>query len=540
MRGRQFEQRPPGSGWRRFAVVPILVGALASVALGSPSGPWLDPAEAAAGDAAEGQDGGAAGDAADGQDGGAAGGAAGSEVVTVMSRNLYLGADVGVALELLPDMPAAAQFMWQQVAATDFTTRAGLLAAEAARHEPAVIGLQEATRWRCRPGNLGRVVDVFDFTAQFLEATRESGVEYVIAEHAGRRALQPGYAIPALPFLSAVHDPETFQPLFGRDSATCGFDLADALLVRADLADRLVDVGTGWYGDRYAVVPTVLVIDRGYAWADIEFDSGVVRFVTTHLESLWDEDAPTHAAMQARQLAEDLAGTTSPLVVMGDLNSDPRDPRPAGDPNPALQPVASDACPAQVVDPTVATATADCNSYWVLRQAGFEDAGPDALDPRHYTWGTSAELAGPDPLRIDDALAMGNPYGFTDRLDYVLIRGGIETIDARIIGNVWPGGDDNWSCATPSQVATTGAMSEVLAAAGGDVEVVDGGECLPTDHAGVVAQLRLPDDDAAAASASEPPPTRFRSPIGLWGAVGLLLVALVVWRVVRRVRPRTR
>ena len=28
--------------------------------------------------------------------------------VTVVSRNIYLGADVGSALELLPDMPAAA------------------------------------------------------------------------------------------------------------------------------------------------------------------------------------------------------------------------------------------------------------------------------------------------------------------------------------------------------------------------------------------------------------------------------------------------
>jgi hypothetical protein len=60
--------------------------------------------------------------------------------------------------------------------------------------------------------------------------------------------------------------------------------------------------------------------------------------------------------------------------------------------------------------------------------------------------------------------------------------------------------------------------------------------CLPTDHAGVVAELRLP---AGSYAASEPPPTRFRSPIGLWGLVGLLLLALLLWRIVRRVRRRT-
>ena len=68
----------------------------------------------------------------------------------VMTRNLYLGADVGVALKQLPDMPAAAQFMWEQVQATDITRRAPLFAAEAAREHPDVIGLQEATTWSCK------------------------------------------------------------------------------------------------------------------------------------------------------------------------------------------------------------------------------------------------------------------------------------------------------------------------------------------------------------------------------------------------------
>lgn len=44
--------------------------------------------------------------------------------VTVMARNLYLGADVGKALELLPDLEAAGEFMWEEVQATDFKARA--------------------------------------------------------------------------------------------------------------------------------------------------------------------------------------------------------------------------------------------------------------------------------------------------------------------------------------------------------------------------------------------------------------------------------
>src|SRR6056297_3233466 len=457
------------------------------------------------------------------------------DVITVMARNLYLGADVAIALELLPDMPAAAQFMWEQVAATDFDRRVEGLAAEVVREEPAVIGLQEATRWRCRGGDFGRLETVFDFTSGFLEATRAAGVSYVIAAADGGRARQEGYGIPALPLLSRVEDPTTFQPRFGTDTATCGFDLADALLVREDLADRVVAAGGRSFGDRYSVVPTVLVIDRGYAFADLAFDSGTVRFVTTHLESLWDPDEVPTGALQARQLLADLAPTTTPVVVMGDLNADPRDPRPAGALNPAPQPEEGASCPAQVDDPTSETARAECNAYWTLRQGGLDDAGPDPLDGANLTWGSSAELAGPEPGRIDAALEMGNAAGFTDRLDYVLVRGDIEVVDARIIGNVWPDGADLWSCDAPSQQETARAAAQRLVEAGVLAAVPEELGCLPTDHAGIVAELRLP---ATGLAASEPPPTVWRSPIGLWGALGLLLLALVVWRVVRRLRRR--
>jgi hypothetical protein len=52
--------------------------------------------------------------------------------VTVMSRNIYLGSDVGVAMNLLPDFKAAAQFMWDQVELTDFNQRSKVLANEIA------------------------------------------------------------------------------------------------------------------------------------------------------------------------------------------------------------------------------------------------------------------------------------------------------------------------------------------------------------------------------------------------------------------------
>ena len=413
---------------------------------------------------------------------------ASDDQLTVMSRNIYLGADVSVALELIPDMPAAAQFMWEQVAQTDFSKRAPVLAAELAREKPDVVALQEATTWYCRPSLFGSSTPVFDFTAQLLEATKVAGVEYVLAEHAGEKAVNPGYSIPVLPTLTTVRDPQTFQPIFGTDEAACGFTIGDALLVRADLAENVTAVGSGDYESKYAVVPVVFEIDRGYTWIDLSLPQGTVRVVTTHLESVWDSGIPPVSAEQARELVEATKSWDMPLVVMGDFNSDPRDPRPIEAPNPGLQPDTTTGCEAQVTDPSPATADATCNTYWAMVQAGFEDVGPDALDPANATWGASALLAGPDPGRL--ASETSNDFGFTDRLDYIFVKNGVSVVETGLIGETWPNGEDMWACDSPEQVRNA---EEVVAITGASL-----GEafCLPTDHVGLVAVLNVPSTPA--------------------------------------------
>lgn len=475
----------------------------------------------------------------------------GTGQITVMARNLYLGADVGVALDLLPDMPAAAQFMWDQVAATDFDARVGLLAAEAAAAKPDVIGLQEATTWQCRAHPWSSATTVFDFTEQFLAATAEAGVPYVVAEKDGERALNPGYSIPAIPFLTTVNDPATFQPLFGSDSADCGFLIGDALLVRGDLAGSVLQVGTSEYEKRYAVVPVAFTIDRGYAWADVAVAGTTVRAVTTHLESLWDAGDVPPAAIQAGQLVDDLADTTLPLVVIGDFNSDPRDPRPAeSEENLSGQPDASETCPVQPTDPTAQTADATCSAYWTMVTSGYTDSGPDAQLPVNRSWGADGDLAGPNPDRLRVALAQGNQAGFTDRLDYVFTRNGATPTSARIIGNEWPTGSDVWTCDDPSQVATTEESSAILAEAGLASPIVGHGVCLPTDHAGVVATVDVSAGPPGAVSdqaAPEDHSSFLRIDLLGWLliVIGVLLVLLLlaiwgIYRLATRGRRRRR
>jgi len=425
--------------------------------------------------------------------------------VTVMARNLYLGADVGKALELLPDLEAAGEFMWEEVQATDFKARAPQLAAEAVEYRPAVIGLQEATTWDCQNGLFGKKVSVYDFTRDFLRATEEAGEPYVVASANGNEAFNPGYSIGPIPTMTTIHDPATFQPLFGSDTADCGFQLSDALLVRKDLADKVVAAGTTEFKDPHTIIPVVFTVERGFAWADLEFDGSPVRFVTTHLESMWPTDGQNVGALQGQQIVEDLAGTQIPLVLMGDINNDPRDPRPLNAPNPAGQPTEGKVCQPQVPDPNPETAIPDCNAYWSIVQGGYTDVGPDAEDPENYTWGTQALLAGPDPGRVEAAIEMGNSYGWTDRLDYAFVKNGIEVVKAEVIGHIWSDTARTWKCETPAQIENTAAMSEVLAEAGVGEPITGEGVCLPTDHAGIVADLLV--TPAAEGAAAPIPPT---------------------------------
>lgn len=408
-----------------------------------------------------------------------------SPQVTVMTRNLYLGADVGVAMELIPNLSAAAQFMWDQVKATDFNKRAPKLAAEVIAERPDVIGIQEATIWYCKKSAWSKRTEVFNFTEQFLAAIKAQGQDYVLTSKDGVTALNTGYSIAAIPFVTMVKDPEIFQPLFGQDKAACGFEIADALVIRADLSDKVLAVGNSEYEATYTVVPTIMTIYRGYSWADIQIGNTPIRFVTTHLESLWDEDKVPNAAKQAQQLITDLKETRNPIVIMGDFNSDPRDPRISDDPNVGGQPAASKSCPA---------GGSECSAYRLMFEAGFKDVGPDSLDPRNNTWGMNALLTGPDPDRLKYSQQLGNFAGYSDRLDYVFVKNGAVPLVSRIIG------------ATPPNN-------------------------LNSDHAGVVSLISI-DSDVTQRSADLPEHAPF--PISFWQWVAIALSVLVIGIIVKK------
>ena len=423
-------------------------------------------------------------------------------VVTAMSRNLYLGADVGVAMKLLPDFPAATQFMWDQMKQTDFAKRSEIFTNEIKASNPDVIGLQEATKWYCQKNALSKQIVIYDFVEIFIAQLKKQGMSYAIATKDGHIAQNVGFEIAPIAFLTKATDPEIFQERFGQDYAYCGFAIADVLLVKENLSANLLAVGTSEYEAKYTIIPTLMTVYRGYSWADIDISGKPVRFVTTHLESLFDETKVPVAKIQADQLISDLASTKIPLVVMGDFNSDPRDPRGKSSDNPGGQPVENEICKPQKEVGISSIGDETCNAYWTMIKAGFKNSSPEPFSGENFSWGLNALVTGPDPIREPFAKKMGNNFGFTDRLDYVFSKGEIELRNSHLIGNT---NQNSWA----------------------------------SDHAGVVTTFAL-------TSAEKYQELRLsqhnRFPIGFWdevlisGGAGLIFLAILKVRLKRRMK----
>jgi esterase/lipase superfamily enzyme len=122
--------------------------------------------------------------------------------------------------------------MWDQMRKTDFQARAKLLADEINDYQLDVIGIQEATIWRCQKNLWSKKTTVYDFVEIML---KQLSGKYEVAEFENTKAYNPGFSISPIPYLTKVNDPEVFQKIFSQDSAFCGFETGDALIVKKQL-----------------------------------------------------------------------------------------------------------------------------------------------------------------------------------------------------------------------------------------------------------------------------------------------------------------
>jgi endonuclease/exonuclease/phosphatase family metal-dependent hydrolase len=258
-----------------------------------------------------------------------------AHTLRVMTRNLYLGADLTPGLDAtsLPALNDATGEIFNQVKENNFPVRAKGLAQEILRTRPDLVGLQEAALWRtestCKyfvpPGPYTATHVVYDYIKLLLGQLNNGKQRYRLV------AAQPEF------------DFETEANTDGSPDHSCDEDvrltMRDAILARVHDAVQIKDARKGHYKTLFTPKLVGLVsvaVTRGWVSADVRVrGSRWLRFVDTHLES-FDNQAgnPTNQGTevgngqiretQARELIQKGGPATGslPVILVGDLNSD--------------------------------------------------------------------------------------------------------------------------------------------------------------------------------------------------------------------------
>jgi len=227
--------------------------------------------------------------------------------ITVMSRNMYVGANVDVVIGGDPSqIPFLVAQAFQELLSTNYPLRAELLADEIARTRPHVVGLQEVSLVRIQnPGDflVGNPVRattvVIDFLPVLLDALEARGLDYRVARSVENTDVE-------LPMVTSA------TPTFADVRLTD----YDAILVRGDV--RTANAVAANYAVDMPVPNTPIVVKRGYVAVDATVGGLTYRVVNTHLESAFE----LVRLGQAAELVQYLAGETRPIIALGDFNSD--------------------------------------------------------------------------------------------------------------------------------------------------------------------------------------------------------------------------
>ena len=310
---------------------------------------------------------------------------AGVGELTVMTRNLMFGTDLGpiVAATTKFEFVSAVAGAFTQAQASDFPGRAEAWADEIERTRPDLIGLQEAALWRTQtpadfsPTPNATTVET-DLVALLLAELHSRGLKYeVVIAQTGTDIEAPG--------------------LFPNGLVDVRLTQREVILARKTPGLKLTNAQGGQYA-AYLTVPTVIGVPVALPWAwasvDVTRSGQSFRFATTHLD-------PISGVVQRLRADEFMAGpgdTPLPIVWVGDFNSDAEGSVITGVP--------------------AATAT-----YQSIIASGYADA----LAARHpsnpgFTCCQATNLLNPTST-------------LTERVDLVLTRGPFHVGEASLIGD---------------------------------------------------------------------------------------------------------
>jgi endonuclease/exonuclease/phosphatase family metal-dependent hydrolase len=293
--------------------------------------------------------------------------------VTVMTRNLYLGAnlDAIVQAKTPPEAFAAVEKGWQQVQANDFPIRARGIAREIAQVKPDLVGFQELTLYRTQTPA--------DFTV--------TPATHVVLDYA--RELRRALATRKLKYRFVAIAPWTDAELPSGNPPTMDIRLTvrDGLLVRNAKNLKVLSVRKTQYMTTTPLFGGLVVAKRGYIDATVSLNGRRFTVATTHLESF----SNASQVAQGQELGASLSAGKLPTVLLGDLNS-----RADGTGTP---------------------------THANLLALGFRDAWTEA----------HPSDVGLSCCHGDDLRELGGP--FYSRIDYVLLRNGFRAVAAGIVGD---------------------------------------------------------------------------------------------------------
>lgn len=232
--------------------------------------------------------------------------------VRVMSQNVYLGGDLfTVSSETNPRLvPVRVAQLYDTIEKSDPAARMAAIAAEIARVNPDLVGLQEvSTYWTQSPAdNLPGMTPTqatnltYDFLDLLTDALAAEGASYLVVSQSNNTEVE----------FPATFDGQTFFDVRYRD--------ADVILARSD-----VSTGTPTEAAFQALLKIPIggveqTFTRAYQYIPATVDGVDLTFVNTHFEV--GGPAEPVQILQSQQLRTVVANLSSPVVVVGDVNSD--------------------------------------------------------------------------------------------------------------------------------------------------------------------------------------------------------------------------
>jgi endonuclease/exonuclease/phosphatase family metal-dependent hydrolase len=252
--------------------------------------------------------------------------------VKVMTRNIYLGADLtpAIAAKGVGAFTEATGEILRQVTANDFPVRAKGLAKEILEKEPDLVGLQEVAEWRTGPPGLESLLSGtppkattvrYDYLAELLKQLNKGKNRYRAA------VVNPefDFEAPADENGVAGDGPNNVIP---NAEINARLTMRDVILAKVGDEVKTSKPTKGHFKSLFSeeISGAKVIVTRGWAAVDATVNGSTpFHFVDTHLESFDPQTVvPSIRAQQATELVAPSGPATSPLpvILVGDMNSD--------------------------------------------------------------------------------------------------------------------------------------------------------------------------------------------------------------------------